>query len=209
MKPSFHAKGFARRSCRAVFLPALALLLPGCANQVFLAYQSTPALGQARKIVSINNTYYFQFPYRGGFVTYEPKDGAFWRKTPLSLKHAGTVNDKNNPPSSASLINGCLVYACERAEIIRRGGLPGAKRSQVIGYQRMDNSGHSFAIYDFNGRTIAEDDQQRRVDVSPWTERTPAQALKIAREFCRKVDSGNLRRTIFNRPRNAIFYGEY
>jgi len=190
--------GFSRACCLLAFLM---VILCGCANPVVEAYHSTGIFGPSRKVFSVNNKYYFQFPYRGGFVTYEPYFGAYWSRVAPNQSHVDWVDSKGGgAPYAETVVRGCLIYACKKAETIRLGGLPGASRAQVIGYQRMQKgSGHSIVVYDYNGRTIAED-PLRQVQVSPWKERTPAQALRIAREFSR---------TTFNEPTVAAFYGDF
>lgn len=184
-----------------LLLPLLMAVLIGCESPVFEAYRSTAIFGPKREIFSVDNKYYFQFPYRGGYVTYEPYLGAYWGRTPESRSHVDWVDSKgSSAPSADTVVRGCLIYACKKAETIRLGGLPGASRAQVIGYQRMQQGGgHSFVVYDYRGRTIAED-PVRQVSVSRWTERTPAQALRLAREFAR---------TTFNPPKVAAFYGDF
>ncbi len=184
-----------------LLLPLFMAILCGCANPVFEAYQSTAIFGPTRGVFSVNDKYYFEFPYRGGYVTYEPYLGAYWSRSALGRSQVDWVDGKSgDPPYSDTVVRGCLIYACKKAETIRLGRLPGASRAQVIGYQRIQKGGgHSFVVYDYNGRTIAED-PVRRVPVSQWTKRTPDQALRTAREFTR---------TTFNGPKVAAFYGDF
>lgn len=181
------------------FLAPVAVIFLGCVNPVFEAYQSTEIFGPSRKVFMVNNKYYYQFPYRGGFVTYDPYIGAYWSKIAPNSGQKDVFDPSKDFHDSDIVINGCLIYACEKAEKIRRGGFPGASRAQVIGFRRVQTVGHSFVVYDYRGRTIAEDNT-RWAFVSPWTERTPAQALRIAQQF---------NRSVFNGPTSAVFYGDF
>lgn len=183
----------------ASFLLPLALVFVGCANPVIVAYDATYILGPSRQAFSANDKCYLQFQYRGGYVTYEPSSGSYWSRMPPDRSHKEVLDTSKEVKSTDMIVNGCLISACERAEIIRRGGLPGATRAQVIGYQRWRDTGHSIVVYNLRGQTIAED-KKRRVVVGPWTERTPAQALRIAREFSRGS---------FSVPTSAVFYGDF
>jgi len=183
----------------ALFLLSLAAVFSGCANPVVVAYDATYLLGPSREVFSANDKCYLQFPYRGGYVTYEPKSGSYWSRVPPDRSHKELLDTNKEVKSTDMIVNGCLIAACERAEIIRRGGLPGATSAQVIGYQRLQNTGHSIVVYNLRGQTIAED-KHHRVIVAPWTERTPAQALRIAREFTHGS---------FSIPTTAVFYGNF
>lgn len=187
------------RHALALFLLPLAVFFSGCANPVIVAYDATYVMGPSRQAFSANDKFYLQFPYRGGYVTYEPKSGSYWSRMPPDRSRKQLLDTSKEVKSTDMIVNGCLISACERAEIIRRGGLPGATRAQVIGYQRLQDAGHSIVVYNLRGQTIAED-KRHRVVVSPWTERTPAQALRIAREFTRGS---------FSIPTSAVFYGDY
>jgi len=132
------------------------------ANQAFRAFDATPIFGEMREVVREGNQYTYKFPYRGGTVSYRPKSGADWKKegSLTSREVAGSARALGN--SYPTLPNGCMVFACARAEEMRR--IPSAgTRSQVIAYKRFDGSGHAFVVYQKGGRSLAEDDRGYRL----------------------------------------------
>lgn len=173
------------------------------ANQAFRAFDATPIFGEMREVVREGNQYTYKFPYRGGTVSYRPKSGADWKKegSLTSREVAGSARALGN--SFPTLSNGCMVFACARAEEMRR--IPSAgSRSQVIAYKRFDGSGHAFVVYEKNGKSLAEDDRGYRLQVPAWKSRTPAEALAIAEYFQSRTHPAN-----FPTPIRASFVGEY
>ena len=196
-----------RRYSRFVVLEGVVLaivvgvLWSGCADPAFQAYQATPIFGKSRGIVRNGNVYQYQFPYRGGLVTYEGWRGGVWSmdKSRRPVGVARAMEPGQTPPFP----NGCLVYACMRAEEMRMGWQPG-RRSQVIAYYRRDGSGHAFVIYDLPGASFGEDNLGRRVSLPSWKIRTPEEALRLARLFCQRTNA-----RVSSYPREASFIGAY
>ena len=196
-----------RRSSRFVVLEGVVLAIvvgvmwSGCADPALQAYQATPIFGKSRGIVRNGNVYQYLFPYRGGRVIYEGWRGGVWSmdggRRPVGATRA------MEPGQTPSFPNGCLVYACMRAEEMRLGWQPG-RRSQVIVYYRRDGSGHAFVVYDLHGASFGEDNLGRRVRLPSWKSRTREEALRLATLFCRlsKVCA-----TAY--PREASFIGMY
>jgi len=182
-------------------------LLPGCAKSDFAsqAYEKTAVFGQTRALTRRGNELAYQFAFRDGIVTYLPSRGSYWEKSanfeapPETSAGAGTL-----PALSDRLPHGCLVFACSRAETLRRDPASGAARPQAVSFQRTDGSGHAFVVYDLRGTTWAEDDRGYRVKVDHWTDRNPRQALALAREFSSQTHPAN-----YPKPANAEFVGEY
>lgn len=173
------------------------------ANQAFRAFDATPIFGEMREVVREGNQYTYKFPYRGGTVSYRPKSGADWKKegSLTSREVAGSARALGN--SYPTLPNGCMVFACARAEEMRR--IPSAgTRSQVIAYKRFDGSGHAFVVYQKGGRSLAEDDRGYRLEVPAWKTRTPAEALSIAEYFQTRTHPAS-----FPAPIRASFVGEF
>ncbi len=196
-----------RRYSRSVVLEGVVLaivvgvLWSGCADPAFQAYQATPIFGESRGVVRSGSGYQYQFPYRGGLVTYDGWRGGFWSMDkshrPVGVAHA------MEPGQTPSFPRGCLVYACMRAEEMRLGWQPG-RRSQVIAYYRWDGSGHAFVVYDLPGASFGEDNLGRRVRLPSWQARTPEEALRLARLFCQRA---RVRPTSY--PVQASFIGTY
>lgn len=196
-----------RRYTRRVVLEGVVLVIAGgvlwsgCADPAFQAYQATPIFGGARGVVRTGNTYQYCFPYRGGMVVYDGWRGGFWSmdksRRPVGVARA------IEPGQVAPLPNGCLVYACMRAEEIRMGWQPG-RRAQVITYYRWDGSGHAFVVYDLDGMSFGEDDLGRRVRLPSWKARTPDEALNLARLFCQRTNARSIAY-----PQEASFIGMY
>ncbi|GAT32122.1 hypothetical protein TSACC_2519 [Terrimicrobium sacchariphilum] len=196
-----------RRYTRFVVLEGVVLaivvgvLWSGCADPAFQAYQSTPIFGKSRGIVRNGHAYQYQFRYRGGLVTYEGWRGGVWSmdgsRRPVGVAHA------MEPGQAPPFPNGCLVYACMRAEEMRIGWQPG-RRSQVIAYYRGDGSGHAFVVYDLPEGVFGEDNLGRKVRLPDWKNRTSSEALRLATAFCQQTKA---RRSSY--PREASFIGMY
>lgn len=173
-------------------------------NPANVAYDRTPIFGASREVVRSTEGYVYNFPYRGGRVTYVPAKGSYWEKADGKTS-SGTVSAGAPTLSlNSRLPHGCLVFACARAEEVRAGSTPGASRSQAVAFQRTDGSGHAFVIYSLHGKTIAEDDRGYRVTVPDWNGRSQTEALRIARAFSNQTHPAN-----FPQPANAKFIGEY
>jgi len=186
---------------RVVLAIVVGVLWSGCADPAFQAYQSTPIFGKSRGIVRNGHVYQYQFPYRGGLVTYEGWRGGVWSMD-KSGRPVGAVRAME-PGQAPPFPNGCLVYACMRAEEMRMGWQPG-RRSQVITYFRGDGSGHAFVVYDLPGASFGEDNLGRRVRLPSWKSRTPEEALRLATVFCRQTKA-----RVSSYPREAAFIGMY
>lgn len=180
------ADGFAdvaRTFMMRKFLLLIAFVAPiaAHANPAFRAFDATPIFGDSREVIRENNNFSYRFTYRGGTVTYRPKMGAEWKKDGAAASDsvAGVKGVNRNYPVFP---NGCMVFACARAEEMRRNPALGI-RSQVIGYKRADESGHAFVVYEKGGRWFAEDDRGYKLSMPAWKNRTPEQALDIAKRF--------------------------
>ena len=115
----------------------LAISLAGCVSQAEHARQArdlTPIFGDSREIVQSRNNYLYRFAFRGGKVVYWPERGAQW----LPDAPNGTRGTFAAGLGYSPLPNGCLVYACARAEQIRLRPECGETRSEVIGFRRPD-----------------------------------------------------------------------
>jgi hypothetical protein len=191
------------RKSTAILLLTLLSPLALQANVAFRAYDATPIFGEAREVVRENNRYTYRFPYRGGTVSYRPKIGADWKKEGGTAPESLAGSSRAVTHSYPILPNGCMVFACARAEEMRR--IPSrATRSQVIAYKRLDGTGHAFVIYEKDGIYLAEDDRGCRLEVPAWKSRTPAEALAIAGYFQQRTHPAN-----FPVPVRATFVGEY
>jgi hypothetical protein len=174
------------------------------ANQAFRAYDATPIFGDMREVVREGNKYTYRFPYRGGTVSYRPKVGADWKKEgslTSSREVAGSARAIGN--SFPTLPNGCMVFACARAEEMRRIPSRGS-RSQVIAYKRFDGSGHAFVVYEKDGKSFAEDDRGYRLQIPSWKARTAAEALALSEYFQQRTHPAS-----FPAPIRASFVGEF
>ncbi len=195
-----------RRPSRFVVLEGVMLAIvvgvlgSGCADPAFQAYQATPVFGNSRGIVHSGHASQYQFHYRGGLVTYDAWRGSFWS---MDRRHQ-PVGRALEPGQIPWFPNGCMVYACMRAEEMRMGWQPG-KRAQVIAYNRWNGCGHAFVVYDLPGvGTFGEDDLGRRVRLPSWKARRPEEALRLAKLFCQRTNT----RSCFY-PKDASFIGMY
>lgn len=184
----------------------LALLLIPClshANQAFRAYDATPIFGPSREVVRENDHFVYRFPYRGGTVSYRPGSGSEWSGGTNPARESNSPAGFGKSNRIASLPNGCMVYACARAEEIRRNGGASGK-SQVIGYKCADGAGHAIVVFEKGGRFIAEDDRGFRLPVQAWTSRSTAEALAIARDFQQRTYPSG-----YAAPVRASFIGQF
>jgi hypothetical protein len=155
-----------------------ALLFTSCANPALEAYYSTSVLGPTRQIVHHPSGEALHFNYRGGTVIYRPFVGSKW----LSKRSPSTSSEFSDSVTR-NLPNGCLVYACARAEQIRLQPRNGESKSQVIGFSRATGGGHAFVIYEKGGRLIGEDNLGFRGKLPRYRNRSPSEALRLARTF--------------------------
>lgn len=177
------------------------------ADAAFRAYEATPIFGESREVIRQGERFVYCFPYRNGTITYRPRSGASWAKTPTGERVANVgvgPASKQSSTAAARLPNSCLVFACAKAEEISYSLHPRKSQSQVISFRRADGSGHAFVVFRQNGLAYAEDDRGYVVPVSFWQERTSAEALRIAREFSVQTHPAN-----FPSPCKAVFIGEY
>lgn len=140
-----------------------------------------------------------QFSFRGGVVNYWPSRGSQWTRdpgTPGGAIYAAA-------PASTSMPNGCLVYACARAEQIRLDRNDGATQSRVIAYRRSDGSGHAFVFYKQGDSFVAEDNCGNLAKMPSFENRSAAEALYMARIFQKRTAAG------ISNPVQASFVGTY
>jgi len=177
-------------------------------DAAFTAYDATPIFGENREVVRKGDRFVYCFPFRNGMITYRPKSGASWVKTStgerVSNIGSGSSATAKNSSAAARLPNSCLVFACAKAEEISYGLHPRKSQSQVISFRRVDGTGHAFVVFRQNGLAYAEDDRGFIVPVSLWQDRSPAEALRIARDFSAQTHPAN-----FPSPCKAAFIGEY
>lgn len=190
----------------AAFVIFLSSQTAQSADDAFQAYDATPIFGDSREVIKIGKRYAYCFPYRNGTITYRPKSGASWVKASgESARNIGNNPSVRGSSSAAQeLPNSCLVFACAKAEEIRYGLFPRKSKSQVISFRRSDGSGHAFVVFIQNGLAYAEDDRGFVVPVSYWQDRSPAEALRISRDFSVQTHPAN-----FPSPCKASFVGEY
>lgn len=177
-------------------------LLAGCANPAFQAYEATPIFGDSREVIRANDQYTYQFAYRGGTVTYTPATGAEWRDDARMDSRIDAAMGSGK--KATSLPNGCLVFACARAEEMRRSAPTPPPRSQVIGYTRADGTGHAFVLFEEAGAVLAEDDRGYRLTMPAWKTRSLAEALGLAKTFQRLTHPAD-----FPAPIRASFIGTF
>jgi hypothetical protein len=178
---------------------SIAALLTGCASPAFQAYNATPIFGKSREVLKDRSDFAYRFTFRGGTVTYRPDQGAQW--FPKGGRSRGETFSGGH--SSAALPNGCLVYACARAEQIRLRPAKGESRSQVVGYKRSDGSGHAFVLFEKEGIPLAEDNSGTRAVMPHPLGRSSAEALCMATLFQRRARLGG------SEPVQASFVGRY
>lgn len=179
-----------RRIVRLALPAALAVLLAACQH---------PSAGSVSYRRAEAEDYPFQFGYRGGIVTYRPAFGAKW--SPQGDDGAGIFA---SGPEPSLLPNGCLVYACSRAEQIRTDPGEGESRSRVVCYRREDGSGHAFVLYQKDGKSCAEDISGSCTVMPPFGNLSSAEALFMASTFQKRTHPRN-----FSPPIQASFIGNY
>ena len=158
-----------------------------------------PIQNISRTIFWNNATDMHQFRYRGGVVSYWPSRGAQWTRQ-HSSETSGTYAAA---PASASMPNGCLVYACARAEQIRLERNDGETQSRVIAYRRSDGSGHAFVLYKSGKSYMAEDNCGNKTAMPSYENRSGAEALYMARTFQKRTAAG------ISYPVQASFIGKF
>lgn len=183
---------------QAVALLAMATLA-SCANPAFEAWNATAVFGESREVFKDGGDFIYRFNFRGGTVNYRPDQGAQWIPA-AGCRGSATYSAG---PAPTSLPNGCLVYACARAEQIRLQSSRGETRSQVIGYTRSDGSGHAFIIYQKDGMPMAEDNSGARTAMPSPIGRSSAEALCLAELFQKRTQSTG------SAPIRASFVGRY
>jgi hypothetical protein len=146
-----------------------------------------------------NNGEFQQFAFRGGVVNYWPLRGAQW------TAGRGAVSGETfaTTPESANLPNGCLVYACARAEQIRLRSQNGESQSRVITYRRADGSGHAFVLYKSGKTFVGEDNFGNRTPMPSFENRSASEALFMARTFQKRTSIGSFT------PVQATFVGKF
>jgi len=163
------------------------------------ALYRTPFLLSASRTVSRNDASFHQFRFRGGVVNYWPKRGAQWTVSRVK----GPRETFAGAARSAGLPNGCLVYACARAEQIRLQPRGDESQSRVIAYRRKDGSGHAFVLFK-KGRTyVAEDNSGNKTGMPAFENRSASEALYLARHFQSHTAAG------FFGPVQASFIGNF
>lgn len=174
--------------------------LSGCAHHAYEAYNTTPIFGASRRVIKTESDFAYQFAYRGGLVTYLPSAGARWSRSAAAPKRS----HYSGPSGPGQLPNGCLVYACSRAEEIRLHPRNRESGSQVICYSRADGSGHAFVLYQRAGRTVAEDNRGIRTFLPSYKNRSGSQALYLASIFQQRSGGLNSSPAV-----QAAFVGRY
>ena len=159
-----------------------------------------PIQNISRTIFWNNESEVHQFSYRGGVVNYWPSRGSQWTRN-HSTQIGGTTYAA--APASASMPNGCLVYACARAEQIRLDRNDGQTQSRVVAYRRSDGSGHAFVLYKSGQAYVAEDNSGHRTAMPSFENRSDAEALYMARAFQKRTAAG------ISNPVQASFIGTY
>jgi hypothetical protein len=139
------------------------------------------------------------FSFRGGVVNYWPSRGSQWTAGG-STQAKGVFADAS---SSAALPNGCLVYACARAEQIRLHPRQGESQSRVITYRRSDGSGHAFVLFKAGKRYVAEDNCGNSTVMPAFANRSSAEALFMAQTFQKRTAAG------YSAPVQASFVGKF
>lgn len=158
-----------------------------------------PIQNISRTIFWNNASEIHQFSYRGGVVSYWPSRGSQWTRD-HSPQGSGVYAAA---PASAAMPNGCLVYACARAEQIRLDRNDGETQSRVITYRRSDGSGHAFVLYKQGKVYVAEDNCGNRSEMPSFENRSAAEALYMARIFQKRTSAG------YSNPVQASFVGTY
>jgi hypothetical protein len=158
-----------------------------------------PIQNISRTIFGNNDSDVHQFRYRGGVVNYWPSKGAQWTRNHGAESSATYAA----APKSASMPNGCLVYACARAEQIRLDRTDGETHSRVITYRRSDGSGHAFVLYKSGSSYVAEDNCGNKTAMPSFENRSAAEALFMARIFQKRTAAG------ISYPVQASFIGKF
>lgn len=158
-----------------------------------------PLIPNASRIVLGNRDGMQQFTFRGGVVNYWPSQGSQWRAGPNSAD-GDTLAGASE---AADLLNGCLVYACARAEQIRLHPMPGESQSRVIAYRRSDGSGHAFVYYKNGSTFTAEDNYGNTTAMPAFENRAASEALYMAKAFQKRTSAGRFP------PASASFVGAY
>lgn len=99
--------------------------------------------------------------------------------------------------------NGCLVYACARAEQIRLNQNDGETQSRVIAYRRSDGTGHAFVLFKRGNAYVAEDNCGNTAVMPVFENRAAAEALYMAQTFQKRTTAG------LSAPVQASFIGKF
>jgi len=159
------------------------VLMEGCASDYAdEAWKMTPIFGGSRSVSRGSSGSVYRFYYRDAVVVYNPYTGSTWSNTGKKIL-AGAGGALGGSRKAINLPNGCLVYACAKAEEIRLHQYPALCGSEVIGLYWPDGRGHALVIYKTGGRAYAEDDRGFVVPVNPWQSRSAMEARRIADEF--------------------------
>jgi hypothetical protein len=181
---------------------SLALLLAGALTASAgerTSRKSPPPVLEVSRTIFRNPNGMHQFSFRGGVVNYWPSRGSQW----IAADGPQTGATFAAAPDSATLPNGCLVYACARAEQIRLHPQSGESHSRVITYRREDGSGHAFVLYKSRGAYMAEDNYGRKTPMPAYRNRSSAEALYMAQTFQKRTASQNFA------PIQASFVGKF
>jgi hypothetical protein len=181
-----------------ILLFCLTAIVTAGAGEGFSRKQPPPISNLSRTIFRQNGQAH-QFTFRGGVVNYWPTRGAQW----TSGRDSASGGTFAGAPDSAALPNGCLVYACARAEQIRLHPNGSESQSRVITYRRSDGSGHAFVLYKSGSAFVAEDNSGNKTPMPAFENRAAAEALFMAKTFQKRTAAG-----IFD-PVQASFVGKF
>ena len=159
----------------------------------------TPSVLEASRAIYRSDDSFHQFRFRGGVVNYWPSRGAQW----TAIRGKGPRETFADASQSADLPNGCLVYACARAEQIRLQPRGDESQSRVIAYRRADGSGHAFVLFKKGKTSVAEDNSGNRTVMPAFENRSASEALYMARNFQNRTASG------YFAPVQASFIGKF
>ena len=163
------------------------------------ALNEPPSILNVSRTIFRSNDSFHQFKFRGGVVNFWPSRGAQWS--------AGRVKGSRETFADASrtadLPNGCLVYACARAEQIRLHPRGDESLSRVIAYRRADGSGHAFVLFKRGKTYVAEDNSGNTAVMPAFENRSASEALYMARNFQNRTAAG------YFAPVQASFIGKF